>query len=249
MSRTPKSTASFCTLRAEDSLEGVRVERRELIYLSLGAFAALTLRWPHALAEALTPLDGDLSWDALLERVVPMAERLVKSLTPDEEGYLRALSDVARGLAAVPDVVFEPKAHYDIGWSYDELPFAVAQYKLAAGAAIPYHDHRDYNGVLRIVEGTASIRSFEIIGADQRPPNGGTFLIRETRRELLGAGQLSTLSRTRDNIHDIRAGKDGVRLVDFFTFFSEHGASHYLDVDERPRDPAKRIHEASWQVA
>ena len=106
-----------------------------------------------------------------------------------------------------------------MGWSYDELPFAVAQYKLAAGAAIPYHDHRDYNGVLRIVEGTASIRSFEIIGADQRPPNGGTFLIRETRRELLGAGQLSTLSRTRDNIHDIRAGNDGVRLVDFFTFF------------------------------
>lgn len=249
MSRTPKSTASLCRQRVEDSLEGVRVERRELIYLSLGAFAALTLRWPHALAEALTPLDGDLPWDALLERAVPMAKRLVKSLTPEEEGYLRALSDVARRLAAVPEVVFEPKAHYDIGWSYDELPFAVAQYKLAAGAAIPYHDHRDYNGVLRIVDGTASIRSFEITGADQRPPKGRTFLIRETRRELLGAGQLSTLSRTRDNIHDIRAGEEGVRLIDFFTFFSEDGASHYLDVDEQPRDPEKRVHEASWQVS
>src|SRR5688500_18758875 len=100
MSRAPKSTASLCTLRTEDSLEGVRVERRELIYLSLGAFAALTLRWPHALAEALTPLEGDLSWDALLDHAVPMAQRLVKSLTPEEEEYLRALSGVARRLAA-----------------------------------------------------------------------------------------------------------------------------------------------------
>jgi hypothetical protein len=249
MSLPPKSTASLCTLRSEDSLEGVRVERRELIYLSLGAFAALTLRWPHALAGALTPLEGDLSWDAFLEHAVPMAERLVESFTPDEEAYLRALSSLARRAAAVPDVVLEPERHYDFGWSYDKLPFAVAQYKLAAGAAIPYHDHRDYNGVLRIVDGVASIRSFEIVGTDKRPPKGGTFLIRETRRELLGAGQLSTLSRTRDNIHDIRAGTDGVRMVDFFTFFSEDGASHYLDVDEQPRDPAKRIHEASWQVA
>jgi hypothetical protein len=72
----------------------------------------------------------------------------VKSFTPEEEVYVRALSGVARRLTPVPDVVLEPKAHYDIGWSYDKLPFAVAQYKLAAGAAIPYHDHRDYNGVL-----------------------------------------------------------------------------------------------------
>jgi hypothetical protein len=172
----------------------------------------------------------------------------VESLTPDEEAYLHALSGLARRLRALPDVVLEPERHYDFAWSYYKLPFAVAQYKLAAGAAIPYHDHRDYNGVLRVVDGTASIRSFEIVGADRRPANGGTFLIRETRRELLGAGQLSTLSRTRDNIHDIRAGKEGLRLLDFFTFFSEDGSSRYLTVDEQPRDPAKRIHEASWQV-
>lgn len=247
MSWFPKTTAADESLREDESFEGVSVERRQLIRLSLGAFAVLTLPWPHAvLARAASRLPSDLTWDALLEQAVPMAESIVQSLAPNEEAYLLKLSGLVERLATVPDEVFEPGGVN--AWFFHKFPFIVAQFRLAAGATIPYHDHRDYNGVLRIVEGEARIRSFEIIGANKRLPSSKTFLIRETKRELLGAGQLSTLSRTRDNIHDIRAGIDGARLLDFFTFFRKEGESIYLNVDERPSDPTQRIFEASWAV-
>lgn len=231
----------------EEPLEGVSIERRQVVYISLGAIAALGLRWPQALAQSSVALDGDLPWNALLEHAVPMAEKLVQSLAPDEEEYLLSVGGLIQRLARVPEVEFEKYDDVDFAWTYNKFPINVAQYRLAAGAAIPYHDHRDYNGVLMIVEGGASIRSFEFAGTDERPPSGTTFLIRETKREMLVAGQVSTLSRTRENIHDIRAGTDGARFLDVFTFFTKDGKSTFLRVDERSREPSQSIYEASWQ--
>ncbi len=91
------------------------------------------------------------------------------------------------------------------------------------------------------------MRSFEVVGADARPPKGKSFDIRETHDGLLFPGRASVLSRSRDNIHDVRAGKEGARLLDFFTFFNPAGQSVFLDVQEKPRDPEKRIFEATWK--
>lgn len=244
----PKAAAADESLREAESFEGVSVERRQVIYLSLGAFAALTLGWPLAVAGTSRRPKGDLGWDAFLERAVPTAEKLVQSLAPNEEEYLLKLSGMVERLTALPEAVLEPDGAIVSARLFDKFPFTVAQFRLAAHAAIPYHDHRDYNGVLGILEGEARIRSFEIMGPDKRPPSGATFRIRETRTELLGPGELSTLSRTRDNIHEVRARSDGVLFLDCFTFFAKQGKSTYLYVDERPSDPTQRIYEASWLV-
>jgi hypothetical protein len=58
------ATAADQSLHEARSIDGVSVERRQVIYLSLGAFAALSLRWPQAFAATPWASDGDLSWDA-----------------------------------------------------------------------------------------------------------------------------------------------------------------------------------------
>src|SRR5690606_1022495 len=146
----------------------------------------------------------------------------------------------------------DPKAYFNLAQpvamheSLRHLPLVVLQFRLAPGAAIPYHDHRDYNGVLTVIEGAVRSRSFEILGSDPRPPRGPTFQIRETENVMLTKGAQSTLSRTRDNIHDLRAGPEGARFIHFFTFFHRGAHSSYLSVAEQPSDSAKRIFDASW---
>jgi predicted metal-dependent enzyme (double-stranded beta helix superfamily) len=182
----------------------------------------------------------------LIEMAIPTAERLVNSLSPDEEAYLIELSGLIERQKAIPKAFFNFARPVAMHESLRRFPLLVLQFRLAPGAAIPYHDHRDYNGVLTVTEGAVRIRSFEILGSDPQPLRGHTFEIRETSNAMLTKGAQSTLSRTRDNIHDVRAGPEGARFVDFFTLFRQGAHSVSLNVSEQPRDAAKRIFEASW---
>jgi predicted metal-dependent enzyme (double-stranded beta helix superfamily) len=230
----------------QDPFGGVHVERRDILRASLGALAALTLGWPRRVLSAAAGTSADGSWEALIRQVMPIAEALVRSHKPDEEGYLRRLASLAARLNAAPDAVFDPHMPVAGAYAYRQLPLIVLQLRLAPGAEIPFHDHREYNGVLMVVSGEAQIRSFDIVQGWGVSPGRATFLIRETRSEVLAAREVSTLSRTRDNIHIVRAGDTGARLLDFFTLFQPDGRSVYMKVDERPRDPGQRIYEASW---
>lgn len=230
-----------------EPFEGVNIERREILFLSAGALAALSLGWPRGVLARREP-DADEAWDTLIRKTIPMAEELVHDPRPDEEAYLRRLGRWVSHLPSAPEAEFFPGMPVASAWSYDKFPFMVMQFKLAPGAAIPYHDHRGYNGVLKAVSGEARIRSFEIVGAQPAGDTKQTFQIRETHNRVLRPGSISSLSRTRDNIHDVRAGPDGVRLIDFFTFFQPDGRSVYLDVEQQPRDARRRLYEASWQL-
>lgn len=252
----PISVARSMALDADETAgaevaDGVKIERREVLQLSLGALAAFCLGWPQrALAEDEKPAagtDGELAWDTLIKQAVPLAEKIVQEKKPNEEAYLLQLSALIIQLKKAPDAKFpagRPMSSFD---HYRKMPFVVAQFKLEPGAAIPYHDHRDYIGVLSPMAGDARVRSFEIVGADARPPAGKSFEIRETGDRLLTPGRTSHLSRTHDNIHDVRAGKAGARLLDFFTFYAKDGKSVFLNVSDKPKDPETRTFEATWK--
>ena len=77
--------------------------------------------------------------------------------------------------------------------------------------------------------------------------SGKSFEVRETRDDLILPGRISTLGRSRDNVHDLVAGKDGARVLDVFTFFSKRAGSRSLDVAEKPRDAEARVYEAAWR--
>jgi hypothetical protein len=221
--------------------EGVLLERREVLRISLGALALLSLGWPQrALAEE--PAAGDdaaVTWDAFVRQAVPLAENLVASRKPDEEAYLARLSTLMRHLRVPPGV----------GALRAKKPIVAAQFRMLPGRGFPWHDHRDYNGLLLCVAGEARVRSAEVVGPNPRPPRGVTFQIRQTSDVRMTAGCLASLTRTRDNLHDVRgAGRDGARLLDLFTVFDERWRSVNLSVAPRPKDAARRIYDAMWSA-
>jgi hypothetical protein len=219
--------------------DGVLLERRGVLLLSLGALAVLSLRWPQeALAEGTsTDDDADLAWDAFVKQAVPLSERLVRAKKPNEEAYLSRLASLVHRLK-VPN----ERASFAT-----KRPLVVTQFRFQPGKGFPWHDHRDYNGLILCVSGEARVRSADILGGDPRPRKGSTFEIRETADALLTAGSVSRLTRSKDNVHDVRgSGPDGARVLDFFTFFQDGGRSVNLTVDPKPKDAEKRIYEAAW---
>jgi hypothetical protein len=230
-----------------DGYDGLAIERRHLLWVSLGALTAFTISpWQSASALQTNTASTLPSWDALIARATLLARRLTASASPDEEAYLTELSGLIERGGRPPRPSFDLMEPVATDETLRRFPLLIVQFRLAPGAAIPYHDHRDYIGVLTVTEGSLRIRSFDILGRGPRPPRDSTFRIRETHSAILTAGSRSTVSRTRDNIHDLRAGPEGARLVDFFTMFRPSAHSVYLNVNEEPRDPAKRVFDASW---
>jgi hypothetical protein len=219
--------------------DGVLLERRGVLFLSLGAFALLSLQWPQrALAdEGSTDDDADLPWDSFVKKAVPLSERLVRAKKPNEEVYLSRLAALVHRL----------KIPNDRASLQTKRPLVVTQFKFEPGKGFPWHDHRDYNGLILCVSGEVRVRSADILGGNPRPAKGATFEIRETADAVLTARSVSRLTRSKDNVHDVKgSGPDGARVLDFFTFFEDGGRSFNLTVDEKPRDPEKRVYEAAW---
>jgi hypothetical protein len=217
--------------------DGVLLERRDVLKISAGALALLSLGAPQrALAqEAAAGDDAELAWEALVKEAVPMAERLVSAKKPNEEAYLARLAALVHRLK-IPAEETEFRA---------KRPLSVVQFKLKPGKGFAWHDHRDYNGLILCVGGEARVKNADVVGDDPRPT--GTFLIRQTADVRLLAGRVSCLARRRDNLHDVKgAGDEGARLLDFFTFFEKGGRSVYLKVEENAKDPEKGLYEASW---
>jgi hypothetical protein len=235
----------------EEIADGVMIERREVLMLSVSALAAFCMGWPQRLLAdeigAAKAEDGELAWDNLIKLALPLAEELVKHPKPNEEAYLLHLSALIARLNKAPEGKFQPKRDVSAVDHYRKMPLVVVQFKLEAGAALPFHDHRDYIGILSSVSGEAQVRSFEIQGNNPIPPADSSFEIRETGSRILTPGRMSHLSRTRDNVHDIRAGKQGARLLDFFTFYSKEGKSVFMNVTDKPKDAERKVYEASWR--
>ena len=229
------------TMKREGPVEiddGVLLERRDVLRVSIGALALLSLGVPQrALAqEAGTADDAELAWDALVKEAVPLAEKLVSAKKPNEEAYLARLAALVHRLK-IPADDFQFRA---------KRPLSVVQFKLKPGKGFPWHDHRDYNGLILCVAGEARVKSADVVGDDPRP-TGKSFLIRQTIDARLSPGRVSCLARRRDNLHDVRgAGDEGARLLDFFTFFDGDGRSVYLRVEEKAKDPEKGLFEATW---
>jgi predicted metal-dependent enzyme (double-stranded beta helix superfamily) len=122
----------------------------------------------------------------------------------------------------------------------------VYQIGLKPNAEIRLHDHRDYNGVLLGLEGQANCRNFEFYERDDLPPRGESFLIREEASVLLSPGRVGTLARRRHNLHLVKAGPAGARLLDVFTFFSRGASSHWLKFDDTALPGKPDLFEVSW---
>jgi hypothetical protein len=213
---------------------GVTIVRRDVLRMSVGALGTLLLGGcaTRRLAPG-TALPVSTGWDEFVGDLVPRAESLLAQRM-NEEAYV---ADVVRSLRRVDPALVPTR----------DLPrhtlYAVTEFDFAAGAGFRHHDHRNYNGVIYVLGGHLHCRNFDVVGADGTPAAGRSLRIRETVSVTGGPGHVSTLTSTRDNVHEIRAADDGARLLDLFTWVGPDPRSVFLDV-KRALEPG--VWEASF---
>jgi hypothetical protein len=220
-----------------DPEPGVTILRREFIRMSVGALGALLMAGRRPLW-ALQSDPKSISWDEFVKDLLPRAESVVAKRI-EEEDYVKAVVETLTRVdrALIPAASELPK----------RKQFSIVELKIAKDRGFPYHDHRNYNGVIYVLQGSVKCRNFDIVGEPKAPPRGQKIRIRETASGLVKVGGSSTLTTTRDNIHDIRGGDEGARMLDIFTWMGPNARSHYLDVNPAPADAEKKIYEASFK--
>ncbi|GJM21133.1 MAG: hypothetical protein DHS20C15_10480 [Planctomycetota bacterium] len=242
--------------------EGVTIERRSLLRLSVAtlaaAFAATACATParrHAAAISASsgpaPVPAEsLEIAELIAEMSPRAHELVHTGGKNEEAYLMAVGALLARLQLPSDEQLGRAMHefYTNGQADpDTREIAIVAFNLEPGGGFDHHDHRDYNGVILGVEGEARIKNYDILGDELVPPPGQTFQIRQTRDDLILPGRFSSLGRTRENVHNLVAGPEGARVLDVFTFYEADAGSYFMDVDPQARDPERGIFDATWR--
>jgi hypothetical protein len=253
----------------EEIAPGVRIERRAVLRLGaqLAALAAVgglvgcaprpsekgtaTAAPPAPTADPQPLRVGDF-----VRQVRPQARALIEASAPDEEAYLRAAGDLLAQLESV-DSWRKPREGqpYSMDTTAYVPPIVLFRIKMEPGAVISLHDHRHYNGVIVCTEGSVRGRYFDIvpdagqpldIAAGEVPPKGSDFVIRQTHDEVIRQGGRSSLTRARDNIHEVTAGEDGCTLMDLFTHFRPEARSYGITWDDTPFDAEKQLYRVAW---
>ena len=170
-----------------------------------------------------------------------------------QDAYLLRIASMAMGLKGVPDTKLGVFANLDpevrFGISYRGKPFFIVQWWMAPGAILPAHRHPRASVCTVGVEGETRLRHFEAL-PDAPEYNSGskaTFLMRQTRDQILTPGRVSTLSSSRDNIHYFHAGPAGARGIDITTGYGGGGSFSFIQFDpDKPADRNKGLYEAVW---
>ncbi|MEM9799190.1 MAG: hypothetical protein AAGA20_02625 [Planctomycetota bacterium] len=243
--------------------DGVMLERRSLLRLSAATVAAglaascaapASRRVETAEIDALpTPLppaeaNGSLDIAEFIAEMHPRAQRFVASGGEREEAYLMAVGELMTRLETpTPEQVRSSMTAFAEQQPADSArEIWVVMFRLEPGKGFSHHDHRDYNGMILGVEGSAHVTNYDILGPSLVPPPGETFQIRQTRDDIILPGRFSSLGTTLENVHELTAGPEGAVVLDVFTYLKPGARSYFLTVDSTPRDEAQRIYDATW---
>ena len=237
--------------------DGVEVSRRRILRLSAlttGALVGSQFFGGTAQADQATSagaaqlLGGKVDFETLVKELRPLSKQLVaEDAELNEETYVRGISALLSRVELMPECKPVGPRSYNMHRVASYRPLIMLTINMKPGAHIRIHDHRDYNGVIFGLNGSCTIRNFEIEGREDIPSKEEEFTIRETKWARITQGRVSTLSRRRDNIHDVIAGKDGAQLLDVFTYFSPKARSYSIEFDDKPFDEAERLYKVNWK--
>ena len=242
----------------EEIDDGVRLVRRRI--LKLAAAGPLALGGAGVLSgEAFAQSDrtgdtdlgslltGKLDFKTLVDQLRPIANDLIVADTPNEEAYLHGIAGLLSRIASFPEERPRGRGAFQMMPVAQHRPLVIYTIVMKPHAKIRIHDHRHYNGVIFGLEGTCRIRNFDIESSDGKiPPHGEEFTIRETKWAHVTRGRVSTLSRNRDNIHEVVAGPDGAELLDVFTYFDRAARSYPIVFEDKPADESERLYRVRW---
>lgn len=224
--------------------------RRDVLRISIGAIGVLVGACAHRPPAARA---GLLAWDRFTRYLVPEAERVFRQHT-SEQHYVSHVAGLLRRLD--PTLIDGGTIAEQRGILASELlreqQFVVNQYVLPPGRGFPFHDHRDYNAVLMVLRGELHVRQFDLVDssdyvASDLIPAGQSVLITESSVGTIPENGVSTLTTTKRNIHDVRAGGEGCTMVDLFTWIGPNPRSMYLDVEQHPITVGSTLYRATFK--
>lgn len=235
--------------QGQEIAPGVVVARRAFVFGAMVGGAAL-LGGCRSASTRLAVVDEERALEDLVHALRPRARALIAAQAPDEEAYLE---HVARSLARLPP----PRVGVDDvaagKWDMDARcwfrPIAVFEMRLAPGARLGLHDHRDYNGVLSCARGSVRCTNYDIVGdvpAARALKGDEPFVVAQTSDSTLRNGDLSTLSRGARNLHELESGSEGAVLYDLFTYFDASARSHDVELGPAISAAPDRF-EARWR--
>lgn len=241
---------------------GVIIERRYFLWLAGGAAAAAALpgsaqagplrnrrdrRRGNGRSSAAPDTLPAIEFPQLIEDLQGEADSLIASEEPNEEQYLRSIAARLQQCGEIELAEFYGQQSIEFATVVRGRPLMVYQIRFEPGARIPLHDHRQYNGVLFGLEGEVQVRNFDYLDRAAAEDSNESFQIRETQRNVLTPGVPSTLTRTRDNLHEVTGGEEGGVVLDLFTFFQNDAGSNFLDFNDAPLPDENKVYEAAWQ--
>jgi len=185
---------------AESKAPGFVVERRFFVRAAPIAVAALALGLPSAESRERLAESASLDFDEFVKECAALARQAIADSSLNEEAHIFRLSLAASRLAlkGVPRGKlgqFEGlNPPVEFGPLHVAVPLAIIQWRLSPGATLPAHNHTPADIISLCIEGECAIRHFDIVGDAPEYSSRETFLIRETRNDLLTPGRVSSLS-------------------------------------------------------
>lgn len=209
-------------------------------------------------ASPALPSPANATLAQILDGAHALVARHLQGEQPNDEAWVHGATALFAQVDAMPpdpfgEMTAHEKAFLDAhSWTYrregrvpeDGARPAVITHQIhvAPGGTIPLHDHRGMFGAILCADGDLEIRSFDVVagGADSEE-----VTLQESTRQWLRPGRFSLLTRTRDNVHEFRAGPKGARVLDLFVWLHAAARSHDLAwVDDATK--VARRYRARW---
>jgi len=228
---------------ATEPENGLRIERRFMLSVpALFAASFLLGRPQQAFGE-------DLSFDEATRRMGQLAKPMIADANRNEEEYLFQIACLASTIKQYPAAQFG-EAFKKVMWaamSYRGSGIAVIQWRMEPHTTYQAHNHPGYSAMTVGIRGDCRIRNFDYVGKPPAFDSKERFLVRETQNTILREGIVtSMMSTTRDNVHELHAGKDGILGADIITKVGADQGFAFLDIAAKPRDVTQATYEAVW---
>ena len=171
-------------------------------------------------SKGAVPNLGAIDWNGFIEELANLAEKQFSGSWDQEDHVvdveaLMSLLDLDdRRFAQIYDGYVDAMGLFpEISSAHDGGSFSVATLEFDAGDEIALHNHPDMTGVILCLSGAVEIESFDLL--PDRGPDG-KLRLQQVDQLRLKAGEFSTLTAVRGNIHGLVATEFS-ELLDVFT--------------------------------
>jgi hypothetical protein len=216
-------------------------KRREFIRMSLLTFAGISLGINSISAKALRAnafngylgTNPKLNWDAFLTQISSKAKVQNTHLWKEVE-YLEAVKklllqcnfpEFENVKLSIDNYKNNRPDLFEHTLLHTEIDFQVSLFQFEKGEYISHHDHPKMCGVINVISGEMDISnySFDKNEGEKVAYNNGDqsycmqpCILKKEKNELLKAGDVSILTSTDSNIHEVMPNSFA-QLIDIFT--------------------------------